>query len=241
MSDRSTGTSSNAVSEGPQGSVSDTLSTATDAAKGATEQVQEQAGKVTDQARDYATNQLSSQKERAADTLGTVVDVLRQTSQQVREQDQGSVAQYIDKAADQAEQFARTVREQDLSQLLDSTEQWARRQPALFFGSTVAVGFLVTRFLKSSRPQQDSGTSSSPPPASSGSSASSASASSTDTDAYASDIFAPNYAGTAPGGTGYGATSATDVTASGSGFNAESGLDELPPRPNEDLMGPEAR
>jgi len=229
MSEQSSGASSNAASDGPQQAGAETLSAATDAAKGATEQVQAQAGQLKDQARDYATSQLTSQKERAAGSLGTVADVLRQTSQQVREQDQGSVAQYIDKIADQAEQFSHTVREQDLSQLLDSTEQWARRQPALFLSGAVAVGFLATRFLKSSRPQQDSGMSSS------------AYTSQTGSGSYASDIFAPDYAETVTSATGYAGTPASDFTLSGSEALSDATLDDLPPLPNEDLMGPEAR
>jgi len=44
------------------------------------------------------------------------------------------------------------LNDQDISQLLKTTEQFARRQPALFLAATFALGFAGTRFLKSSSP-----------------------------------------------------------------------------------------
>ena len=44
------------------------------------------------------------------------------------------------------------LREQDLEQLMNTTAQFARRQPALFLGAAFALGFAATRFIKSSAP-----------------------------------------------------------------------------------------
>lgn len=58
-----------------------------------------------------------------------------------------------------------------MSQLVDETKQLARRQPALFVGGALALGFLSVRFFKSS-PQQDTATTGQTTPGGSASSSS---------------------------------------------------------------------
>jgi hypothetical protein len=70
----------------------------------------------------------------------------------MRDQDEGPIADYIDTAASQVEQFATMLRDQDFEQLMTTTAQFARRQPALFLGAAFALGFAATRFIKSSSP-----------------------------------------------------------------------------------------
>jgi hypothetical protein len=115
-------------------------------------QAQEQAQNLVNTAREQATSQLTTQKERAADSLTTIVTALQAASQEVRNQNGGPIADYIDTAAGQVDQIASALRDQDVSQLLKTTEQFARRQPALFLAATFALGFAGTRFLKSSSP-----------------------------------------------------------------------------------------
>lgn len=99
-----------------------------------------------------ATAQLATQKNRATDGLGTVASAVRQTSQHLREQQNETVAQYVEKAAEQLERFSNRLREKDVGELLQDAQRLARRQPALFIGGSFAVGLLAARFLKSSRP-----------------------------------------------------------------------------------------
>src|SRR5207302_1679962 len=91
-----------------------------------------------------------SQKEEAAGGLDTVADVLRQTSQQLRDRGQANVAPCVDALAEMSEGFSGYLRERDLEDLVGEVEEFARHQPALFFGSAFALGFLAARFLKSS-------------------------------------------------------------------------------------------
>ena len=67
----------------------------------------------------------------------------------MRNQDEGPIADYVDTAASQVEQFANMLREQDLEQLMATTAQFARRQPALFLGA--ALGFAATRCIGARR------------------------------------------------------------------------------------------
>ena len=63
------------------------------------------------------------------------------------------VSQYANQAAESLEQFAHSLESQDLQSLLAAVNDFARRQPALFLGASVAVGFVIARFLRSKSPQ----------------------------------------------------------------------------------------
>ena len=107
-----------------------------------------------DKVRNGATSQLSSQKTRATDGIGTVAQAVRQTSQQLRTQQHDTIANYIDQAANQLEQFSTRLRDKDIGELVRDAQQFARRRPAVFIGSAFAIGLLGARFLKSSRDRQ---------------------------------------------------------------------------------------
>src|SRR5918997_3276582 len=110
-------------------------------------QAQDQAMKLVDTARQQATSQIGTQQQRIAGTLTTVASALHDASREMRNQDEGPIADYVDTAATQVEQFATMLRDQDLEQLMATTAQFARRQPALFLGAAFALGFAATRFL----------------------------------------------------------------------------------------------
>ena len=116
--------------------------------------VKQQAGEkveqLTDQAKQSVTAQLSTQKQKASETLGSVAQALRQTSHQMRSGDQAAIGDYATKAADQVERLSGFLRDRDVNDILHETEQFARRQPALFLGGAFVLGLIGARFLKSS-------------------------------------------------------------------------------------------
>jgi ElaB/YqjD/DUF883 family membrane-anchored ribosome-binding protein len=114
------------------------------------DQAQHTAGQVTEQAKQQATSQLESQKERGVDSLVTVAQALRQTGQHLREQEQGTVGEYVEKAAERVEGLTNYLRSKDVTQLVGETQEFARRQPVLFLGTALALGFAGARFLMSS-------------------------------------------------------------------------------------------
>ncbi len=147
----------NAASTSQQSQGSSTVDQAKQKASQAVGQAEQKASQLTDQAKQQATSQLASQKQRATDTLGGVAQALRQTGQHLREQDQGTIAQYTDKAAQQLDSFSGSLRDKNINQLLSDTERFARREPTLFLGGAFLVGLLGARFLKSSsQPDQSS-------------------------------------------------------------------------------------
>ena len=103
-----------------------------------------------ERARQTAAAQLTTQKTRATEALGSVAAAIRQSSQPLRDNNQGMLADYAGKAADQLEQFSTRLGERELTELMDDGKRFARRQPALFVGAAFAVGVVAARFLKSS-------------------------------------------------------------------------------------------
>ena len=108
-------------------------------------------GGIVGKVRERATAQLSTQKDRATDQLGTIVQAVRHSGERLRQDQHETVAQYVEKAAEQLERFSTNLREKDVSELVGDAQRLARRQPALFIGGSFAVGLLAARFLKSSQ------------------------------------------------------------------------------------------
>jgi exonuclease VII large subunit len=102
-------------------------------------------------AKDGASAQLSAQKNRATDGLSSVAQAVRQSTQQLRDQQHDTIAEYVDQAAQQIEQFSNRLRQKDVGELLDDAQRLARRNPGLFIGGAFALGILAARFFKSSR------------------------------------------------------------------------------------------
>lgn len=115
-------------------------------------QAQQAARPVVDQARQQVSSRLAGQKDRAAEGLTSVAQALRQTGQELRKQDELGVTSYIDRAVSQVERLSSYLQDNEIGQLVDDVEQFARRQPALFLGGAFVLGLLGARFLKSSRP-----------------------------------------------------------------------------------------
>jgi len=81
-----------------------------------------------------------------------MAQALHQAGDQMRDQGKDSYAQYVDMAAERVDQFATYLRDQDVSQMMEGVERFARRQPAVFLGSAFLLGVLAARFLKASSP-----------------------------------------------------------------------------------------
>jgi ElaB/YqjD/DUF883 family membrane-anchored ribosome-binding protein len=118
-------------------------------------EAQEQVVNLTQQVRQQATDQLTSQKERAVDTLETVALLLHQAGEHAQQQDKALLANYVDKAAQQVSTLSESLAQQDVTQIVQTTKDFARREPMLFVGGALAAGFLGARFLRSSVPQPE--------------------------------------------------------------------------------------
>jgi uncharacterized protein YjbJ (UPF0337 family) len=114
-----------------------------------TDQVKEQASKVTDKAKEQAATRVDDQKERAAHGIVGFADALNQVSGSMRDQNP-TVANFAETAAGKLEQFAGTLNDKDINELMSDVERMSRKQPALFVGGAFLAGVFAARFLKSS-------------------------------------------------------------------------------------------
>jgi hypothetical protein len=121
-----------------------------DQAQTAAQQVTDQARQAAEQMQQQAITQADRQKDQATKSLSDVAQAMRHAGDHLRQRDQGAIAQVADMAADRFEDAAGYLRGHDVNDLLDSVEDFAQRQPAIFLTGAFAFGLLATRFLKSS-------------------------------------------------------------------------------------------
>lgn len=117
------------------------------------EQTQQKAGEVMEQARDKTMSWAEKQKETTADSLNGIARAVRETGEHIGEQWDNPVHHYADfvkGSADAVEKAATYLRDTNVDEMLGGVERFARRQPTLFLGIAVTLGFFAVRFLKSS-------------------------------------------------------------------------------------------
>jgi hypothetical protein len=118
----------------------------------------DQVAKLGEAAKDLASGAVGQVEEtvRAQRTVGAdyIGSIAAATERAAAEFDTAmpQAAQYIRQASEQIKGVADVVRERDMRDLVGEVETFARRQPTLFFGGAVILGFAALRFLKSSSP-----------------------------------------------------------------------------------------
>ena len=120
----------------------------------AREKIQQLASQARETASGQAESRFSDGKTRATQTLGSVAQTLKSSSQQLRDQQQPGIGKYADQAATKLEEISQYLENASLRDVATRVENFARREPAFFIGSAVALGFLSARFLKSSQRNQ---------------------------------------------------------------------------------------
>ena len=109
---------------------------------------------IVNRVKETATARLTSQRDRGLDVLGSVSDAVRTTTQKLRDNQHDAIAGYVDRAADQIDEWSQQLRDKDVEELITDVQRLARRRPAVFIGTAFALGLLGARFLKSS-PRDD--------------------------------------------------------------------------------------
>lgn len=120
-------------------------------------EVKQQAGAAIDDVKRQATDAANERKEGVAERLHGVASALRDSGQQFEKHQESAVAEYVHTAADQVDQFAGYLETRDVGEIWKGVQEMARRQPELFIVGSLAAGFFLGRFLKStqSRSPQD--------------------------------------------------------------------------------------
>jgi len=100
---------------------------------------------IKDRAREVA----EQQKQAGADQIGGVARAIYGAAHEI-EQEMPHAAGFVHDAAARLEGAANSLRERSVDDLVRSLNNFARSQPATFFGGAVLAGFALSRFLKSS-------------------------------------------------------------------------------------------
>ena len=93
-------------------------------------------------------DQVEHQKNGIADRLSAVAERAQKSASDLRDQE-AWLGNLLGRGADELQGLAEEIRRNDVAGLLGSVEVFARRQPALFMGATVALGFALARFVGS--------------------------------------------------------------------------------------------
>lgn len=161
--------------------------------------LKEKASGLADEAKQQAREQYAEKKEVARGELDTLAMALRRAGNEVSDSG-GMSGRVISTVADRIESLSRSIEGKNLDEVVDSVERFARSNTAAFLGGAVAVGFLASRFLKSSTPRSFD-----------------------DRDFYSSEAYggyARNRVDSAIGSTGYGTTYGSELDR-GSDFSTQ--------------------
>jgi uncharacterized membrane protein YgcG len=108
---------------------------------------------------DLAGGAFEKQKGTALGELDSVASALRKAGSELGDTS-GVAGKLVGAIADRVESAGRSLDGKELGDVVDDLERFARRNPATFISGAIAVGFIASRFLKSSasavppRPQQ---------------------------------------------------------------------------------------
>lgn len=120
------------------------------ATKNALDQGKQVVGETIDEIKKRADSAVGEQKQQAAHKLENVAGALRSSSEEMRKNELGSFADYANSAADYVEDFSHFLSNRNPMELWGEVQTFARRQPEVFVLGTLAAGFLLGRFLRSS-------------------------------------------------------------------------------------------
>jgi hypothetical protein len=101
-------------------------------------------------ARDRARDEMEQGRQQVAERIRRLSSALRSASDTLREDDRVA-ARYADYAGETIERAANYIGSADIRRTARDIEGFARRQPAVFFGSAFLLGLAAGRFLKSSQ------------------------------------------------------------------------------------------
>ncbi|HYO77088.1 MAG TPA: hypothetical protein VE010_11550 [Thermoanaerobaculia bacterium] len=125
---------------------------------------------VREKASELAGGAFEKQKGTALGELDNVASALRKAGTELGD-NSGVAGKLVSAIADRVESAGRSLDGKELGDVVDDLERFARRNPATFISGAIAVGFLASRFLKSSasavppKPQQSLADTSSTGPA----------------------------------------------------------------------------
>lgn len=99
------------------------------------------------QAKEQVAGKASAGKDGLADQLEGLADIVHRSGEQFAGK-QDWIAQAIDSGAQELTSLAQALRQNDLGSLFSQVQSFAKRQPGIFVGASLAAGFALARLGK---------------------------------------------------------------------------------------------
>lgn len=112
--------------------------------------MRETAAGLADRAKQQGKAMAAQKKDAAAGQVDSAAQALHKTAEDLQGSQHPQAGHYVGFAAEQLERLGRRLRDTDIDGLIGDAEALGRRSPVAFFAGAVAVGFLASRFMKSS-------------------------------------------------------------------------------------------
>ena len=112
------------------------------------EALSKSASKLASQAQEKVSGLLQGQMEAGADYVHMVSQTAHSFANDL-ESKAPELARYMHSAAERADLFADDIRHRSPDEMFNLASDYARRNPRVFFGGAIALGFVLSRFLKS--------------------------------------------------------------------------------------------
>ncbi len=109
--------------------------------------IKEAATHVVERGREAAMNRVHEGAERARSSAQNTTSALRRAALDVQD-DAPMLGDGLQRAADWLERTAGQIGQGDLNRVVDNLNSFARRNPALFLGASLAAGFMIARLGK---------------------------------------------------------------------------------------------
>lgn len=97
-----------------------------------------------------AADAAEEQKNKSAEQLAGVAGAVRSAADELEKQ-LPAAADYVHDAAARIDRVASSLRDRNLSDLLEDVRRLAHDQPLAFFGGALVAGFAISRFFKSAQ------------------------------------------------------------------------------------------
>jgi ElaB/YqjD/DUF883 family membrane-anchored ribosome-binding protein len=120
------------------------------AANGSADTLRDQAQAIGKQAKTKAYDAATSGKARASNAMGEFANVVESVAKTIDENVGKQYGDYARKAADAVSGAASSLQSKDVDELLGDARDFVRKRPAVAIGAAAALGFALTRLLKSS-------------------------------------------------------------------------------------------
>ena len=144
---RAAGQSSQGQTSGASGVGGETASRMAESAKQAGSRAKDAASSLGSRANEEAKRLADRQISMGAEIVGDVAEAVRAAAEKL-EGNEPQLAHLAHGAAEMIEDFSDSIRDQSAEDLWHTSADFARRHPAVLFGATAGLGFLLFRLLK---------------------------------------------------------------------------------------------